>query len=344
MGSLTWANDTFVHESAGNLMFVQNNEVAIAKERLVIGPAKRGGPGALGWTIPIHVEYELKSLSAKTVKAGIGFPLAPCVLTNYLAEKTTNFVSGSAATCVKEPRMTLKAGGRTIVGKWGFVFLRDGAPLGTSPAEVGLSKRLGALIDLVGDPDKKYFVEDPVFLKAATELCGEFRGEMKGPECQAFDRILVHRTYLWDYTFPAGSTVQVVHDYSVNASWNLHPETVFPFDAFCLSDPVMRTTWKNYREENARQVTAAINGVYKGVDEYPYPQEFFTEYVLRTGALWAGPIKDFELVIRKSSPKELISTCFSGLTKSSAVEFKVHKTNFKPEEDLRVLFLRPAGK
>jgi hypothetical protein len=32
------ANDTFVHESAGNLMFAQNYEVSIERERLVIGP------------------------------------------------------------------------------------------------------------------------------------------------------------------------------------------------------------------------------------------------------------------------------------------------------------------
>jgi len=32
------ANDSFVHQSAGNLMFVQSYDVAIQRERLVIGP------------------------------------------------------------------------------------------------------------------------------------------------------------------------------------------------------------------------------------------------------------------------------------------------------------------
>jgi hypothetical protein len=122
-------NDTFVHESAGNLMFVQNHDVTIQRERLVIGPPAPSLPGPT--VIPIHVEYDLQSSSAQRIEARIGFPLAACSLRDYLSAKYGSFVTDSAATCVKEPKMSLNVDGRPVSGRWDFVFLRDGAPLGT---------------------------------------------------------------------------------------------------------------------------------------------------------------------------------------------------------------------
>jgi Domain of unknown function (DUF4424) len=329
------ANDTFVHESAGNLMFVQTNSVAIQRERLVIGPPIQPNP-AFTATIPIHVEYELENASGAPVKARIGFPSAACSLGDYINAKHMTFLSGSAATCPKEPKMNLVVDGGQMIGQWGFVFLRDRAPLGNGPSDAGLGKRIGALINLVRDPDERFFAQDPEFLRDAKLLCDQLGGKMKDADCSAFERILVHRTFLWDYTFPAHAKTHVVHDYQVGASWNLHPDDVFHTDAFCLNDPSTRPAWTKYMDRVHRD-EATFNA--RKSDNYPYPLEFFTEYVLKTGALWAGPIKDFELVIRKSSPQQLISTCFTGLTKTTPLEFRTHRANFKPSEDLRILYL-----
>jgi hypothetical protein len=328
------ANDTFIHESAGNLMFVQNNSVAIQRERLVIGPPIHTDPKFVA-TIPIHVEYELENISASEVNAHVGFPLAACSLGDYINNKTASFVSGYSATCVKEPKMNLVVDGGQVTGHWDFVFLRDGAPL-SGPLDSGLSKRIGASINLVRDPDERYHAEDPEFLKNAQSLCDQLGGKMKGPDCSAFERILVHRTFLWKHTFPAHARTRVIHDYQVTASWNLHPDEIFHSDAFCLNDPSTRPAWTKYMDRLHRDEAAFSTGK---SDVGPYPLEFFTEYVLKTGALWAGPIKDFELVIRKSSPQQIISTCFTGLTKASTLEFRTHRVNFKPTEDLRILYL-----
>jgi hypothetical protein len=37
----------------------------------------------------------------------------------------------------------------------------------------------------------------------------------------------------------------------------------------------------------------------------------------------------------------LVFTCFSGLVKTNAVEFRAHRTNFSPAEDLRILYIPP---
>jgi len=327
------ANDTFVHESAGNLMFVQNHDVKIQRERLVIGPPVQSLPGPT-WLIPIHVEYDLQNSSAQRIPARIGFPLAACSLGDYVWAKHLSFISGSAATCVKEPKMSLNVDGRPVTGRWDFVFLREGAPLGNSSSDAGLGKSIGALIDLVRDPSDAFYQEDPTFLRAAKELCAQLGGRMNKADCSAFARISVHRTFLWEYDFAPRGKVHVIHDYRVNASVNLHPADAFPSDAFCLGDSSTRSIWTKYLTGlQQKQAAGTIDG------KYSYPREFFTEYVLRTGALWAGPIKDFELLIRKSSRTQLVSTCFSGLQKTSPLEFRAHRVDYKPAEDLRVLYL-----
>lgn len=324
------ANDTFVHESAGNLMFARNNQVEIAKERLV-GPPVRSLPNPV-WGIPIHVEYELRNTTGRGVEARIGFPLAACSLGDYIQAKHLDFLSGSAATCVKDPKMSLSVDGRQTTGQWDFVFLRDGAALRDGASDINLGKRISALINLVKDPERKFYVEDIEFLNAAKSLCDELGGTINGPDCTAFGRIAVHRTFLWTHAFAPGATVHVVHDYQVTASWNLHPDEVFHSDVFCVGNSTSRSAWNQYLE-NLKHEEAEQR--FEGV----YPREFFTEYVLRTGALWAGPIRDFDLLIRKSSPDQLVSTCFSGLVKTSPTEFRARRIDFSPSEDLRVLYL-----
>ncbi len=213
--------------------------------------------------------------------------------------------------------------------------------MGGSQADAGIGRGISALINLIRDPDESFYREDPMFLRAAKGMCTELGGQMKEGDCEAFKRISVNRTFLWEHTFAPKRQSHVVHDYQVKASWNLHPNDVFPFDAFCLGEPSLRSAWAKYQDDLHRDEEAYNHADHPEMLRYPYPREFFTEYVLRTGALWAGPIKEFELVVRKSSPEQLVSTCFGGLARTSAVEFRASRVNFSPSEDLRILYLPP---
>lgn len=62
-------------------------------------------------------------------------------------------------------------------------------------------------------------------------------------------------------------------------------------------------------------------------------------YVLTTGAHWKGPIGDFRLTIEKPSAQALVSLCMPGIKKRSATTFGIQKTNFRPTQDLRLLFV-----
>jgi hypothetical protein len=65
------------------------------------------------------------------------------------------------------------------------------------------------------------------------------------------------------------------------------------------------------------------------------------EYVLKTGANWSGPIRNFRLVVDKGSPKNLVSFCGKGIRQISATQFGFRASDFTPTSNLSVLFLTP---
>jgi len=63
------------------------------------------------------------------------------------------------------------------------------------------------------------------------------------------------------------------------------------------------------------------------------------EYILKTGANWDGPIKDFTLTVDKGDAKNVISFCGDDVKKISPTQFQWHATDFTPTQDLYVLIL-----
>jgi hypothetical protein len=67
--------------------------------------------------------------------------------------------------------------------------------------------------------------------------------------------------------------------------------------------------------------------------------EVWLAYVLTSGANWAGPIRDFRLVVDKGNPDSLVSFCGEGVKKLDATRFELRRKNFKPTTDLNVLIV-----
>ena len=63
------------------------------------------------------------------------------------------------------------------------------------------------------------------------------------------------------------------------------------------------------------------------------------DYVLKSGANWKGPIKDFRLVVEKDKPENFVSFCMDGVKKISPTRFEVRKANFEPANDLSILIV-----
>jgi hypothetical protein len=71
----------------------------------------------------------------------------------------------------------------------------------------------------------------------------------------------------------------------------------------------------------------------------PFSEERI-EYVLRTGANWAGPIGSFRLVVDKGDADSLISFCGEGVKRLSPTQFEMRATDFVPRRDLSILILK----
>ena len=78
--------------------------------------------------------------------------------------------------------------------------------------------------------------------------------------------------------------------------------------------------------------------------EYAPFRESRIAYILSTGANWRAPIGDFRLVVDKGRADNLISFCATDVHKIGSTRFEVHKTNYRPEQDLNILILTPLPK
>jgi hypothetical protein len=75
--------------------------------------------------------------------------------------------------------------------------------------------------------------------------------------------------------------------------------------------------------------------------EYAPFTETRINYVLKTGANWAGPIGAFRLVVDKGAPQNLVSFCGDSVAKIGPTRFEMRGHDFRPAADLHVLILEP---
>jgi len=71
----------------------------------------------------------------------------------------------------------------------------------------------------------------------------------------------------------------------------------------------------------------------------PYGEERL-DYVLKTGANWSGPIKDFRMVVDKGEAGSLVSFCGQDVKTISDTQFEMRKVDYVPDGNLSVLILK----
>jgi Domain of unknown function (DUF4424) len=133
--------------------------------------------------------------------------------------------------------------------------------------------------------------------------------------------------------FPAGKTITVEHKYRPMAGGSVggalepdyrgedwHKSQV---RKYCIEDSWFKTFDKR------RQKTPGYSEAWLG-------------YILKSGANWKGPIRNFRMVIDKGKPETLVSFCADGVKKISSTQFEVRKTNFEPDKDVNILFINWA--
>ncbi|WP_051340127.1 DUF4424 family protein [Azospirillum halopraeferens] len=144
--------------------------------------------------------------------------------------------------------------------------------------------------------------------------------------------------YHWQQTFPPGVDVTVRHIYKpfvglaiIGKATDIDGRTVVgryigdvaeAGDRYCL-------------DERTRKALAAVERR-SPADSMPfYAAEI--EYILTTARNWHGPIGRFHLTLDKGAPENILSLCWDGLTKTGPTTFESTKTDFVPDDEIRML-------
>jgi hypothetical protein len=144
--------------------------------------------------------------------------------------------------------------------------------------------------------------------------------------------------------FPAGKTISVEHSYKpivggsvggmMERSGRKDPSFKDYVAGFCI-DKSFLTGFDKRRYSGKKDSD--------GNEVGQFYIEHWLDYVLKSGANWRGPIKDFRLVVDKGNAKNLVSFCMNGVKKISPTQFEVRKTNFEPTKDLSILIVQFAA-
>ncbi len=318
------ANDSSAAVGLGGLVLTQSDAISMDSEELFISREK------------VTVKYRFTNTSTQDVETLVSFPLPP--------------IPGDGDTV-----------GETSYPLWselGFITLVDGKPVELAmrdeveligrPGGKNVAARLAKLawpvrywedqsiytkIDALTQAEKKQLVAEGLL------FVPEYDGEALEPNW----RVTTHVTR--KQTFPAGKTITVEHSYKPVAGGSVGGALIPEYrkdggeyiqsymQQYCMDKAFLAGFDKQY---GARLKAAKAKG-----DDYgsvPYT-EHWVSYVLKSGANWKGPIKDFRLVIDKGKSENLVSFCMDGVKKIAPTQFEVRKKNFEPAKDLDILIV-----
>lgn len=330
------ANDGFGGLAATGLEFGQTEAVTMQDEDLYISPTE------------IRVAYVFKNLTERDVSGEVIFPLPPIRLSDMIysqynlpddlsAENLVGFHAEVAGVevpvqidriAVIEPEWsetTPSTQQYDAPGKDVSDLLRQfGLPFSVD------AEAISGLLLSRGQKDRDTLVALGL---AQYDPAGDDYAETAYPLWSVVLR------YHWTQTFPAGKELRIAHRYQNYPSggifqWIDPPETgEYMSDlakTYCIDAPTSKAI--------AKRLTRLGDG-----ETYVTGSSFEMNYVLRTANSWAGPIRHFKLTVDKAKPENVVSLCVNGIRKTGATTFVMEKTNYSPEQDLRILVVQPLA-
>jgi hypothetical protein len=312
------ANDTTAELSTGGLVFVPNDDVEMRAEDLFISAAQ------------IRVRYVFFNKAKTAVTIRVAFPMPEIKIeqpdevvalptedpVNMLAFTTS--VNGKPVSAEVEQHVFAAGVDRTQ-------YLRDlGVPL--APHLAATNKALDRL-----PPEKR---DELVRLGLAAI---EEYDVGKGMEKHLSARWALRTTFFWQQTFSPGTETVIEHRYKPSVGGSVQTSLGASYAA--------KEAWyEDFKRKYCidADFLAAIERLRKAArSEYgpPYSEQRI-DYILKTGANWAGPIKNFRLVVDKGDAGNLVSFCGEGVKKISPTQFEMRTRNFTPQGNFSVLILK----
>jgi hypothetical protein len=312
------ANDTTAELATGGLVFVVNDDVEMRAEDLFISAAE------------IRVRYVFFNKAKNVVSVLVAFPMPEVRIehqdaiisvptddpVNILAFTTR--VNGKPVSADVEQRVVAAGLDRTQ-------YLRDlGIPL--APHFAATNQALDRL------PREKW---DEVVRLGLAEI--EEFDVGKGMEKHLSARWGLQTTFSWQQSFPAGVEIVIEHRYKPSVGASVQTSLGAP-------DAAKEPWYADYKRKYCfdADFLATIERLRKAAkSEFgpPYGEQRI-DYILKTGANWSGPIKDFRLVVDKGDADNFVSFCGDHVKKVSPTQFEMRKTNFTSLGNLSVLILK----
>ncbi len=315
------ANDSSSAIGIGGLQLTKNDAVSMDSEDLFLSAEK------------VVVKYRFTNTTAHDVETLVSFPLPsiPTGIEGYLGDQSypswsefefKTLVEGKPVSFEKID--TIEAGGRDVSARL---------------KELGWQVSYWTYEDdnFFGDLQKLGKAEKAAFVKEGLLKWRDDRKEYVDPNWQVATNITRKQI------FPAGKTIGVQHSYrplsggSVGGSLEQNQRKDKSFqqyaDYYCMDKAFLRGFDKRRYTGKKDEDGNEIGSMYV---------ETWLDYVLKSGANWKGPIKNFRLVVDKGAAKNLLSMCMSGVKKISPTQFEVVKRNFEPTKDINILIVQFA--
>ncbi len=295
------ANDSTAETALGGLTLTKSDAISLDSEDLYISRDR------------IEVKYRFTNTSDAPIEALVAFPL-PAILPG---EEQAVYWGDPRADLQFETKVDGKPVPLQIVEQALF----NGKDVGARLAALGLplnrfSKRLDAVINGLPKSERDKLVAEELIVDMWPP--GDWKGLWE-----------LRTTVTRRQTFPPKQTVTVEHRYKPLAG-----EAVGPSADMRLEDVLGNIRGKYCIEDDwLRSLKQRLPTLKKNTNA----SEIFLGYVLKTGANWKGPIKDFRLVVDKGKPDSLVSFCAEGVKKISPTRFEVRHSDFTPTKDLDVL-------
>jgi hypothetical protein len=315
--SVSRANDSSAELGVGGLTFTKNAEISIESEQLTI-------------TLDaVTVRYTFLNHSTKPVTLTVAFPLPDIDLADaaniaFPAADPLNYVGFS--TKINGKPISFVTNQQAFLNEKNVTAKLTEMGIPTFPVGAQQLK-----INELPQKTRERAVAEGLLVESGTNDKG----------LPLYDATWTLKTsVVRQQTFPPGKPILVEHRYrssvgmsfdsilrpSLRQSKALRPEVQRYKTTYCASDDFLKLVdglESSDKARRARIVERRIN------------------YVLKSGANWAGPIKDFHLVVDKGQPDRIVSFCGQGIQQISPTQVELRAADFTPTQDLHILILGP---
>lgn len=294
------ANDGTGTVGTGGVEYIKNDKIAMVTEDLFISPKE------------IKVRYQYENLTDQDITENILFPLPkvdaiqdlPFADTKGLIDSFTIISDGKSVKPKVHPRAYMFYANQDkledVTEALQSCGLTDEELLSPWTAKVDMDK-----------VDQK------------VQKCQHEKIQQLGYQNDGYRTWQAEVIYSWQQTFKANGMTKIEHTYQPLVGGGLSLEIGLkekngPKEMYCISDKLEKRLYK---------VAKKTNGAHDQLG-----------YILKTGANWAKPIRQFNLTV--TAPKnQTIAFCWNGKVKRvSDQKVTVSEQNFLPKQDLDILF------